>query len=769
MLRAIKMPISLRITAKFARSAAIGCIALLLARAQILPGSPLCAALLAAAIAIGENAAAPVIGILLGSIRFPLGSTDIQTAACAAAVLAAELILSFIPALRGMAKAKRACITASFGTLIPMAIWANADLLNTARAVAAALLAGASAPFLLDALRIRLSRTRLSMRERTGAALIIGGCIAGMWGIYSHAAMFCAIFCALLLPATGGIGACALAICGAGASPAVAASLCGMTAGLPVYRNRRLRAPAVLGGCIALYYLVGQPHPIPALAACCAYVLVGEGLHRKIAHFAARSDPTDADALAQEVTRRARDRLRALGDAFGALAEEGCADTELPDEQQLIYEMRARLCDGCGGYAQCWMGEENRGARFLCRLIAEAAEKGDAPAGERVLYSDDVPPDVLRRCRRGRTIPERLGLMLADFARRRQLEILRGMGGDMMQRQFLQARDVLYALADRQAAPLRVLRGAADDLAAALDSAGLRKIQISAFDADTTHILLRRAQGWTESTVAQARRAAAQALGGDYAVHVRGEALRLTPRARLSCDTGAACQSGDAQTASGDSHMIRRIDDDRIIAMLSDGMGSGDAAAAESARALRLMWHFLRADIPVENAADCANRRMLMCDGDEIFATLDLCALDLRTGHAEFTKLAASRTLILRGDRIIPIDGAHLPLGIIEGVRGEARTVRVQDGDVIIMGSDGLMESVTIDQITDIARDKSASAQLIAERLTHAAATTRTRIDDITCLVLLLRAVPAASNCRAKRCAFDPSNCRVHKNESMSP
>ena len=740
MLRAIKIPVSLRISAKIARYVAIGCIALLLARAQILPGSPLCAALLSAVIFSGENAAAPVIGILLGSIRFPLGDTDIQTAACAAAVLACELIRSCIPPLRDMAKARCACITAAFGTLVPMAIWANADLLNTARAIAAALLAGASAPFLLDALRIRLNRTRLSMRERTGAALILGGCIAGIWHIYAHAAMCCAIFCALMLPAAGGIGACALIIGGAGAAPAAAASLCGMVAGLPVYRNRRLRAPAVLGGCIALYYLVGQPHPIPAVAACCAYVLAGEGLQRRIAHFAARSDPTDADVLAQEVTRRARDRMRALGDAFGALAEDLNADSDLPDEQQLIYEMRARLCDGCGGYAQCWMGEENRGARFLCRLIAEAAEKGDAPAGERVLYSDDVPPDVLRRCRRGRTIPDRLGLMLADFARRRQLEILRGMGGDMMQRQFLQARDVLYALADRQAAPLRVLHGAADDLAAALDSVGLRRIQISAFDTDATHILLRRAQGWTEGTIAQARRAATQALGGAYTVHARGEALRLTPRAYLTCDSGASCQSGDAQTASGDSHMIRRIDDHRIIAMISDGMGSGDAAAEESARALRLMWHFLRADIPVENAADCANRRMLMCAGDEIFATLDLCALDLCTGRAEFTKLAASRTLLLRGNRIMPIDGAHLPLGILEGVRGEAQSVRVQDGDVIIMGSDGLMESVCIDQITDIARDQDASAQRIAERLTHAAATSRTRIDDITCLVLRLQA-----------------------------
>ncbi len=740
MLRAEKMPAAVRINAGLVRSAAICFIALLIARANILPGSPLCAALIAACIAASENVAAPVIGCILGSIRLPFVETDLRIAACGAAVLACELIISFIPTLRSMPKEKRACITAAFGTLAPMAIWANADLAETARAVAAALLAGVAAPFLLDVLRIGTNRSRLSLRERTGIFLAAGGCIAGLWSIYPHAAMCCAVFSALLLPAAGGIGACALAACGAGAAPAAAASLCGLVSGLPIYQNRRLRAPAVMGGCIALYYLMGQPHPIPAVAACGAYVLAGDVLHRKIAHFAARSDPIDDAALAQEITRRARDRLRALGDAFGALAEEGTQRDDLPDEQQLIYEMRARLCDGCGGYAQCWMGGDNRGARLLCQLITEAAEKGDAPPGERVLYADDVPPDILRRCRRGRAIPDRLGLMLADFARRRQCCILRAMGGELMQRQFLQAQAALYALAERQASPLRVLRGARDDLAAALDAAGLRRVQITAFDSDTTHILLRREQSWTASAAAQARRAAAQALGGVYGAEVRGSALRLTPRARLSCDAGAACQSGDAQTASGDSHMIRRIDDDRLIAMLSDGMGSGDAAAEESARALRLMWHFLRADIPVENAADCANRSLLMRADDEIYATLDLCVLDLQRGRAEFTKLAASRTILLRGSRAIPIDGAHLPLGIIEGVRGDVRDVRVQGGDIIIMGSDGLMESVDIDQITDIAGDDGASAQLIAERLTHAAATSRTRIDDITCLVLKLQA-----------------------------
>lgn len=739
MLRTAKMPVSVRVTARFARAIAICAISALLARANLLPGSPLCAALLAAYLASGENAAAPVIGCLLGSIRFPLSAVDLRIAACAAAVLAGELIISFIPALRGMPKEKRACVAAAFGVLVPTAIWANADLTETARAAASALLAGAAAPFILDALRIRPNRSRFSTRERAGVFLIAGGCIAGIWSVYSHAALFCAVFCALLLPAAGGVCACALLLCGAGAAPAAAASLCGLTAGLPVYRNRWLRAPAVLGCCAALYCLTGQPHPIPALLACGAYVLAGDAVCRRIACLAARSDPIDPDALAREITRRARDRLCALGDAFGVLAEDGADQSDMPDEQQLIYDMRARLCDGCGGYAQCWMGGENRGARLLCQLIAEAAEKGDAPPGERVLYADDVPPDILRRCRRGRAIPERLGLMLADFARRRQCGILRGMSGELMQRQFLQAREALYALAERQASPLNVPRGACGDLAAALDAVGLRGVRIAAFDSDTTHILLKRDRGWPENAAAQARRAASRALGGDYGMEVHGDSLRLTPRARLSCDTGAACQSGDAQTESGDSHMIRRTDDDRLIAMLSDGMGSGEAAAGESAQAIRLMWHFLRADIPVETAADCANRRMLMRAGDDIFATLDLCVVDLRAGRAEFTKLAASRTILLRGNRIMPVDGAHLPLGIVEGVRGEAQTVRVQGGDIIVMGSDGLMEALDADQIADIARDGAASAQLIAERLTHAAAVSRTRIDDITCLVLKIR------------------------------
>jgi hypothetical protein len=127
----------------------------------------------------------------------------------------------------------------------------------------------------------------------------------------------------------------------------------------------------------------------------------------------------------------------------------------LPDEQELILKMRERLCSGCGDYGPCWAGDDNCAARFLCRLIEEAVQLADEPGGLRVLYSDgEVPPDVLRFCRRGRMIPDRLGLLLRDFAERRRSEIKRCATGQLLSVQLLQAREILYDLAEKQLKPL---------------------------------------------------------------------------------------------------------------------------------------------------------------------------------------------------------------------------------------------------------------------------------------------------------------------------
>ena len=48
----------------------------------------------------------------------------------------------------------------------------------------------------------------------------------------------------------------------------------------------------------------------------------------------------------------------------------------------------------------------------------------------------------------------------------------------------------------------------------------------------------------------------------------------------------------------------------------------------------------------------------------------DMLLIDLARGRAEFTKLSASRSYILRGGRVLTVEGGKLPLGILEKIKG---------------------------------------------------------------------------------------------------
>ena len=113
----------------------------------------------------------------------------------------------------------------------------------------------------------------------------------------------------------------------------------------------------------------------------------------------------------------------------------------------------------------------------------------------------------------------------------------------------------------------------------------------------------------------------------------------------------------------------------------------------KSARALRAADEKL-----LDEAVQAANALLLSRRDDDMFATVDLCILDLTVPEAEFTKHAASRSLILRGDRLIRVDGGRLPLGVLEGVTGARQQVKLRHGDRIVMGSDGVMDQEQVEE-----------------------------------------------------------------------
>lgn len=721
------------------------CIMFLLMHAETIGSiAPFAPAFLCAALAAGFHPAFLCIGCMIGMLRLPLSASLLTPAIGCALALFGELALSFVPGKKRSPEI-RCAVLSGISVMLPSLFFAGGKALPSIQAICASAISAAAAPFFLMALQIERDRRRLTIQEKLGIFLLLAGGIGGLEALSIHAAEFACCICMLMLHPQGvEIGViCGLGRMAGGATEMALASsvLLGFVSNLKLYRSRWQRSICVAAMCLAEVLAQGKAPVmlIGSLAAALIYALIPEKISDRLTAYFAETEAADADRLAREISEESGRRLTQLAEAFGEMAQ-SCALTEaLPDEQALISEMRERLCGGCAEYAACWNGDDNHAVHFLCALISEALDRTDAPTGKRVIFSDgEIPPEIMRFCRRGRMIPDRLGLLLRDFAEKRRSVIKRSINNRNFGLQLAQAREILYAAAERQAAPVCLHGERLKRLEAALDSCGIRDCDVSATDIRQMEIRLMRSSGeWHTEEIRRASRAFSQAFGGGFAAYRRDRCLYFVQKPRFQAHTGVSCRAGKAGEVCGDSHLLRMLHPSQMAVMLSDGMGSGENAARESAETLRLLWQFLSAGISKSLAIETVNQHMLMRSGDEIYATVDLLILDLNGGIAELTKLAACRTLIVRGNEILRIDAGNLPLGILEGVQPSIRRMRLKAGDMIILASDGVLDSCDEATMNRFLRAHAAYApETLAEEIVHEAALRRDsgRSDDMTCI-----------------------------------
>jgi stage II sporulation protein E len=129
--------------------------------------------------------------------------------------------------------------------------------------------------------------------------------------------------------------------------------------------------------------------------------------------------------------------------------------------------------------------------------------------------------------------------------------------------------------------------------------------------------------------------------------------------------------------------------DDRFYAIVSDGMGTGREAAFTSGVASI----FLRKMLGTGNRASTVIKMLsgfIRSKPEECSASADIMELDLLTGRAEFLKCGAAASFVRRRDNLFKLASATLPLGILSSTDAGRLTFDVEDGDVIIMMSDGV-------------------------------------------------------------------------------
>lgn len=158
----------------------------------------------------------------------------------------------------------------------------------------------------------------------------------------------------------------------------------------------------------------------------------------------------------------------------------------------------------------------------------------------------------------------------------------------------------------------------------------------------------------------------------------------------LSLSIGAALRSRSGEEVAGDGYISRSLPGGRHVLALSDGMGSGADAMQQSHTALMLTVEGLKAGYTRAQALDVVNALMLMCTGREMFATMDLCVIDLHSGEAAFEKLGACASYIVRSGEVRAIGADTLPVGVLDHVEPRSLRMTLEPGDVVVMLSDGV-------------------------------------------------------------------------------
>lgn len=158
--------------------------------------------------------------------------------------------------------------------------------------------------------------------------------------------------------------------------------------------------------------------------------------------------------------------------------------------------------------------------------------------------------------------------------------------------------------------------------------------------------------------------------------------------------SGTARAVKEGEEKSGDNYSVIESERGKLTALLSDGMGSGEKASADSELILDLMEKMLEAGYPLTGALNLVNSTLVARAEKQNMSTLDICDLDLYEGTCFFYKMGAAATFLKRDHVVEQIESNSLPLGIFRGLEPQVSSRRLMDGDYIIMMTDGVLDAL---------------------------------------------------------------------------
>ena len=163
---------------------------------------------------------------------------------------------------------------------------------------------------------------------------------------------------------------------------------------------------------------------------------------------------------------------------------------------------------------------------------------------------------------------------------------------------------------------------------------------------------------------------------------------------RYHIQVGIASTKKADSPISGDTSTQIQLEDGKYLLAISDGMGSGPEARKNSKVAIKILERSLKAGFEKDLSVQSVNSAIYAGGQDQdMYATLDVGIMDLYAGKVEFMKHAACPTYLKRKDQVRMIQADNLPTGILPDIQLDVYEQDLEDGDLFVMCSDGVIEA----------------------------------------------------------------------------
>jgi len=449
--------------------------------------------------------------------------------------------------------------------------------------------------------------------------------------------------------------------------------------------------------------------------ACLIFFLLPESLNSTVKRVPAlmvlanreNALPLASDCLRTEALDRIRGFARVFDEIAGTLEQPGPSNPITRENSYLNYlydEISTGFCHQCLHYEKCWEKYCYKTSKEILDLFTIAEKMG-------CIAYEDCSPEFRRSCLYSRDIVNLINYLFASLRLNEYWKTRLDESCGMISQQIQGISRVIENLADDYDDNTVVDYTLKEKINRALKKMNLKLIDVSPIRTAASGLYIKVIiPSCTDGQYCETHVAPAVSA-------VLGEKVEVSDRncpcfmGKGNCEfmLSRACtyriRSGVAQigkeTICGDNYTIATLQDCRELIALSDGMGVGEEACAQSRSAIRMLESLLEAGFDKSVALNTINSTLLLRSARENFATLDIAMIDLYTAEVDFIKTGSVPSFLKRGSQVEVISASSLPVGIVEKIEIFSDNRRMVARDLLVMISDGVLDFSSSNQEED--------------------------------------------------------------------